>query len=135
MTPQRLAFPRAVRAAIVQHARREAPRECCGFLLGSGRRVQFALPLANVDPRPKSRYRINDRQHIEVRRWLRRLSPALQIVGVYHSHPNAPARPSASDLAEANYPDWVFAIVSLDRGREDLGLFEIVRGRARRLRV
>jgi proteasome lid subunit RPN8/RPN11 len=135
MTPQRLAFPRAVRAAIVQHARREAPRECCGFLLGSGRRVQFALPLANVDPRPKSRYRINDRQHIEVRRWLRRLSPPIEIVGVYHSHPNAPARPSVSDLAEAHYPDWMFAIVSLEGGREDIGVFEIVRGRARRLRV
>ena len=135
MSPQRVTFPRAVRAAIVRHARREAPRECCGFLLGSGRHVQFALPLNNVDPRPESRYRIDDRRHIEVRRWLRRLVPPLEIVGVYHSHPNAPARPSASDLAEAHYPDWLFAIVSLAGGREDMGLFEIVRGRARRLRV
>ena len=135
MSPKPVTFPRAVRAAIVRHARREAPRECCGFLLGAGRRVQFALPLANVDSRPKSRYRIDDRQHIEVRRWLRRLAPPLEIVGVYHSHPNAPARPSASDVAEANYPDWVFAIVSLNGSREDIGLFDIVRGRARRLRV
>ena len=135
MSQRPVTFPRAVRAAIVRHARHEAPRECCGFLLGSGRRVQFALPLANVEARPESRYRIDDRQHIEVRRWLRRLAPPLEIVGVYHSHPNGPARPSASDLAEAHYPDWVFAIVSLERGREDIGLFEIVRGRARRLRV
>jgi len=135
MSPKPVTLPRAVRAAIVGHARREAPRECCGFLLGSGRRVRFALPLVNVDSRPTSRYRIDDRQHIEVRRWLRGLAPPLEIVGVYHSHPNAPARPSASDLAEAHYPDWVFAIVTLKRRREDIGLFEIVRGRARRLRV
>ena len=135
MSQRLVAFPRAVRSAIVQHARREAPRECCGFLLGSRRRVQFALPLDNVDSRPESRYRIDDRQHIAVRRWLRRLAPPLEIVGAYHSHPNAAARPSATDLAEAHYPDWVFAIVSLANGGEDIGLFEIVRGRARRLRV
>ena len=135
MSPRQVTFPRAVRAAIVRHARREAPRECCGFLLGSGRRVQFVLPVANVDSRPESRYRIDDRKHIEVRRWLRQLAPPLEIVGVYHSHPTAAARPSAADLAEAHYPDWVFAIVSLEGGREDVGLFEIVRGRARRLRV
>ena len=128
-------FPRAVRSAIVQHARREAPRECCGFLIGSGRRVQFALPLDNVDSRPQIRYRIDDRRHIEVRRWLRQLAPPLEIVGVYHSHPNVEARPSSADLAEAHYPDWVFAIVSLKAARPDIGLFQIVRGRARRLRV
>jgi len=135
MSPKPVTFPRAVRAAIGLHARREAPRECCGFLLGAGRRVQFALPVPNVDSRPKVRYRIDDRQHIEVRQWLRRLAPPLEIVGVYHSHPSGPARPSPSDLAEAHYPDWVFAIVSLQRGREDIGLFQIVHGRARRLRV
>jgi desampylase len=135
MSPARVRLPPAVRAAIVQHARREAPRECCGFLIGSGRRVQFALRLANVDSRPKSRYRIDDRQHIEVRRWLRRMTPPLEIVGVYHSHPNAVARPSAADRTEAHYPDWVFAIVSLKNARANIGLFEIVRGRARRLRV
>jgi proteasome lid subunit RPN8/RPN11 len=135
MNPKRITLPRAVRAAIVQHARREAPRECCGLLIGSPRRVQFALPLDNVDARPEFRYRIDDRDHIEVRRWLRQLAPPVEIVGAYHSHPNAPARPSAADLAEAHYPDWVFAIVSLKNGREDIGLFQIVHGRARRLRV
>jgi proteasome lid subunit RPN8/RPN11 len=102
-----------------------------GFLLGSGRRAIH--PARSVGR--AGAVRIDDRQHIEVRRWLRRLAPPLEIVGVYHSHPNGPARPSAADRAEAHYPDWVFAIVSLERGREDIGLFEIVRGRARRLRV
>lgn len=135
MSSRRVTVPRAVRSAIIQHARREAPRECCGFLIGSGRRVQFALPLKNVDSRPEVRFRVDDRQHIEVRRWLRQLAPPLEIVGVYHSHPQADAHPSASDMAEAHYPGWVFAIVSLKSSREDIGLFEIVRGRARRLRV
>jgi proteasome lid subunit RPN8/RPN11 len=135
MSPRQVTFPRAVRSAIVRHARRDAPRECCGFLIGFGRRVQFAFPVPNADSRPRLRYRIDDRRHIELRRWLRQLSPPLEIVGVYHSHPNGDARPSPTDLVEAHYPNWVFAIVSLEDGRENVGLFEIVRGRARRLRV
>ena len=135
MNSRPVTWPRAVRAAIVRHARREAPAECCGFLIGSGRRVQFALPLDNVDSQPRVRFRIDERRHIEVRRWLRRLSPPLDIVGVYHSHPKAGAYPSATDIAEAHYPDWIFAIVSLMNDRANIGLFRISRGRPERLRA
>jgi len=135
MSAKQVALPRAVRTAIIRHARRETPRECCGFLIGSGRRVQFALPLDNVDARPRVRYRIDEQKHIEVRRWLRQLVPPLEIVGVYHSHLDAGATPSESDLAEAHYPDWIFAIVSLADSRAALGLFRIAGGRARRLQV
>jgi proteasome lid subunit RPN8/RPN11 len=126
-------LPRVVRAALISHARREAPLECCGFLVGARGRVRFAMAMQNVDPRPRSRYRIDDRQHIQIRRWLRRLSPPLEIVGVYHSHPNGDARPSATDRAEALYPDWLFAIVSLAGRHEDVAVFRITKGRARRL--
>ncbi len=122
-----------MRAALISHARREAPNECCGFLVGARGRVRFALAMQNVDPRPESRYRIDDRQHIQIRRWLRRLSPPLEIVGVYHSHPNSDARPSATDLAEALYPEWLFAVVSLAGQREDIAVFSIIKGRARRV--
>lgn len=126
-------LPRAVRAALIWHARQEAPRECCGFLVGARGRVRFALAMQNADPRPESRYRIDDRQHIQVRRWLRRMSPLLEIVGVYHSHPNGPARPSVTDRAEALYPEWLFAIVSLAGRREDVAVFSITQGRVRRV--
>lgn len=135
MTSRPVTWTRAVRAAIVRHARREAPNECCGFLVGSGRRVQFAMPLDNVDTRPRVRYRIDERRHIEVRRWLRQLAPPLEIVGVYHSHPKSEAFPSATDIADAHYPEWIFAIVSLAKARPDVGLFRISRGRAERLQV
>ena len=135
MSSKRVTWSRAVRSAIIQHARNEAPRECCGFLIGSGRVVEFAMPLENIDRRPWTRYRIDERQHIEVRRWLRQLAPPLEIVGVYHSHPNAGAQPSVSDIAEAHYPDWIFAIVSLANTRPDVGLFRIADGRAERLLV
>jgi proteasome lid subunit RPN8/RPN11 len=104
----------AVRA-IVRHARAERPRECCGFLVGGGRRVLFAVAVPNVAT-SQSRYRIDDAMHLELRRALRRFSPRLEIVGVYHSHPSGDARPSPTDIAEAFYPDWIHVIVGLKGG-------------------
>jgi proteasome lid subunit RPN8/RPN11 len=125
-------LPAAVRTAILVHAQREAPRECCGFLVGARGRVRFALAMENVDPRPASRYRIDNRQHIEARRWLRQLRPRLEIVGVYHSHPSGNVRPSPADRQEALYSEWLYAIVCPGT-RDEVGVFRIAAGRARRV--
>jgi proteasome lid subunit RPN8/RPN11 len=101
----------SVRQAIVAHARAEAPKECCGLLIGAGRRVDFAVPLSNLDPRPTSGFRVDPAEHIAVRRIVRRVTPARAVVGVYHSHPRGPAVPSSRDIAECHYPDWIFVIV------------------------
>jgi proteasome lid subunit RPN8/RPN11 len=103
-----------VRQTMVAHARVEAPGECCGLLVGVGRRVEFAIPLSNTDSSPETGFRVDPAEHIAVRRILRRVVPTRAIVGVYHSHPRGPATPSARDIAECHYPDWIFVIV----GRE-----------------
>ena len=68
---------------IAEHARRQAPKECCGLLVGKDRRVDLALPMTNVDPRPRAGFRIDPAEHLAVRRVLRRLVPSLEIIGVY----------------------------------------------------
>ncbi len=77
-----------------------------------------------------TRYRIDDREHIELRRALRRFSPTLEILGVYHSHPAGDARPSPTDLADAFYPDWVQVIVGLTP-RLQVRAYSIRNGHAR----
>ena len=131
MTPRRFTAPVAVRRAIVAHARREAPNECCGFLLGAGRRVAYAMPMRNV-AESRTRYQIDDAANIELRRLLRGVSPALSIVGVYHSHPAGDAEPSPTDIREAMYPDWLYVIVGLKRTRAVVRAFSLTRRRARR---
>jgi proteasome lid subunit RPN8/RPN11 len=37
-----------------------------------------------------------------------------QLFAIYHSHPTAPAIPSNTDLAQANYPEAVYLIISLN---------------------
>jgi proteasome lid subunit RPN8/RPN11 len=124
--------PDVVRA-IIRHARRERPRECCGLLVGRGRRVAHAVPMRNT-ARGTSRFRLDDRGHIDLRRQLRGWVPAMEIVGVYHSHPSGAAVPSARDLREAFYAGWVHVIAGL-HPRAAVRAYEIRRGRARALRM
>ena len=128
MTRAALVLPPAVRRAIVAHARRDRPREACGFLLGRGRRVSFAVPMTNLAA-GNTRYRIDDQAHLDLRRAVRAFVPAVSIVGAYHSHPNGPDAPSPRDVAESMYAEWTHVIVSLRRPRARVRAFRIVRGR------
>ena len=49
-----------------------------------------------------------------------------EIVAIYHSHPESPAYPSATDVELAFWPDAVFLICSLaDRDRPEIRGFRI----------
>lgn len=130
MTLHTLQMGVSVRRAILAHAMAETPNECCGFLVGREQTVLCSVAMENTDPGPR-RYRIADEAHLELRRLLRRASPPLAILGVYHSHPAGDAAPSPSDLAEAHYPDWAYVIVGLRRRPPVLRAFRIDGGHSR----
>jgi proteasome lid subunit RPN8/RPN11 len=96
--------------AILAHARDEAPNECCGLLVGSGRIIEESVRTRNLEASP-TRYRVDPAEHVALNRRLR--ATDLRVVGAYHSHPESPAHPSPSDVEEAFYPDFVYVIVSL----------------------
>ena len=127
-----LRLPAAVRRAIAAHARRDAPNECCGFLLGRRAHVAYALPASNTSTTPLTRYRVDPRAHIALRRILRRLEPPLSILGIYHSHPCGPGGPSLSDIREAHVREWVHVIVDLSCGRPRQSAWMIQNGQAQR---
>jgi len=134
MTREPFVLPPEVRRAIVDHARRDHPLECCGLLVGRGRVVTEAVPMRNVEA-SATRFRIDDREHIALRRRLRQMSPPLDVVGVYHSHPDGPPRPSPSDIAEAYYPDWVYIVAGGPADRPRVRGFTIESGQVRPLRL
>jgi proteasome lid subunit RPN8/RPN11 len=111
--------------AMVAHAREAAPRECCGLLIGSGARIDEALPARNIDPSP-TRFLIDPDDHFAAIRTARADGRAL--VGVYHSHPSTPAIPSTSDLAEASYTEYAYVIVSLASDPPEVRLFRLAGG-------
>jgi proteasome lid subunit RPN8/RPN11 len=117
-------LPTDMHAAIIDHAMREAPRECCGIIAGrDGVPVQL-YETRNVAPGNRL-YEIDPAQLIDLEF---REFPAqgLELVAIYHSHPESPAYPSATDVELAFWPDAVFLICSLaDRDRPGIRGFRI----------
>ncbi|MEX2273502.1 MAG: M67 family metallopeptidase [Vicinamibacterales bacterium] len=105
-----LRLPDAIRDALIAHAEREAPHECCGLLIGKGNTVREAHPARNKMA-SQTRFQINPADHFVAIRKAR--AAGLEVIGAYHSHPDSAALPSARDLAEASEGAPVMLIVSL----------------------
>jgi proteasome lid subunit RPN8/RPN11 len=110
----------SVLRAIREHGVETYPEECCGLLLGDitpdGNRVSETrrIPNRHADERAR-RYLITPEDYHAADREARRRG--LDVVGIYHSHPDAPARPSATDLAQATFPGLSYVIVSIRDGK------------------
>ena len=99
---------------MLDHAERAKPRECCGVLVGRNDDILQAIEARNLADDP-DRYLLDPADHIAIRRNAR--AAGLAVVGFYHSHPHSAARPSATDQAEATYPDHFYLIVGDDAVR------------------
>jgi proteasome lid subunit RPN8/RPN11 len=131
---RRVFIPASIRRAIVDQAVRASPEESCGLLVGQRDRVLHAVPSPNLAA-SSSRYRVDDRLHLELRRLLRGLVPAVTVVGAYHSHPAGSAWPSARDVQEAFSREWLHVIVGLGGARPVARAFRIVDGQVRPVRI
>jgi proteasome lid subunit RPN8/RPN11 len=100
-----------MRDEIIDHARREAPRECCGLIAGRGGRAERLFRLRNLAP-GNTLYEVDPSQLYELE--FRVLPDAgHDVVAIYHSHPATKAYPSPTDRAQAFWPDAVYLICSL----------------------
>jgi proteasome lid subunit RPN8/RPN11 len=94
------------------------PHECCGAILGrdddSGREVLDLLPLANRrDDSPRNRFEVTPDDVRLAEKTAR--EKHIDLIGWYHSHPDAPARPSEFDREHA-WPWYSYIIVSVQKG-------------------
>ncbi len=99
---------------LIDHARRDAPNECCGLLLGvlddGVARVERVLPAVNIaEGDRRTRYQVDWRTLIQAYRDTRRGGAA--VLGSYHSHPTGRAVPSTRD-AELAAPGQVVLIIA-----------------------
>ncbi|MFH0771859.1 MAG: M67 family metallopeptidase [Candidatus Omnitrophota bacterium] len=85
---------------IIRHCREEFPDEACGILAGKAGRVNKIYRAANAR-KSSFKYKISAPEQLRIIRDIR--SQDMDIVAVYHSHPNAPAYPSDRDLKYAFY--------------------------------
>jgi [CysO sulfur-carrier protein]-S-L-cysteine hydrolase len=119
-----IGIPADVIREMLAHAREEAPRECCGLLVGKGESVVRSVRARNLDAKA-TRYLIDPEDHFAAIRGAR--AEGLEVVGAYHSHPSSTPVPSATDIAEANSgSDFLYVIVSLVN--EDVRAYRIDAG-------
>lgn len=106
--------------AIRRHGRTAYPEEGCGFLLGTvtddgQNTVTTIRQAANRQSEHRTRrYQLTADDYRAADEAAR--SRGLDVVGVYHSHPDHPARPSETDLEKATFPGYSYVIVSVVEG-------------------
>ena len=105
--------------SIRAHAAQDYPHECCGFLVGSSPAppelgatlITRVVPAANTrQDSPRNRFEIDPGELVRVDRAAR--ADGSSVVGFYHSHPDAAARPSEFDREHA-WPGYCYVIVSV----------------------
>lgn len=106
------------RRAVEAHAVASYPDECCGFLLGvdgETRVVTQVRQAENIEGTSRSRrFTIDPKDILRVERELRGTETLL--LGFYHSHPDHPAVPSATDTERA-WPWYTYIIHSVRGGK------------------
>lgn len=102
---------------ILDHSRRAYPYECCGLLAGTGtesKNVEAVFALTNMNrERAADRYEINPEEYADQDRRIQKAG--WQVIGIYHSHPDHPPRPSETDLKQA-WPVYSYLIVAVEKG-------------------
>ena len=106
--------------AIHAHGVTSYPHEGCGLLLGRAETglnvVKDVFPVPNrwqVEEEKRVRFLISDRDMLQAE--LAAAERDLDIVGIFHSHPDSPPVTSARDLAWAAWPGHSYLITGIDR--------------------
>jgi [CysO sulfur-carrier protein]-S-L-cysteine hydrolase len=122
-------IPRAVLNAILREAQRVPGEEVCGLVSGNCHGLQRCYPAANVAADRTRRFEVDAQSQIDTFRDMRERGE--ELAAIYHSHPDGPALPSSTDIAECQYPDVLYLIVSLRRdGVPEMRGFHIRNGSA-----
>jgi proteasome lid subunit RPN8/RPN11 len=106
---------------MVAHAESTYPNECCGAMLGragdSGKLVTEAVPLENsFSGEQGERYELRPEDLLSADKAAR--DRGLDVIGIFHSHPDCDAYFSETDLKNS-CPWYSFVVLSIKAGKFD----------------
>jgi proteasome lid subunit RPN8/RPN11 len=119
------------REAIAAYGKNGLPNEVCGLIAGrieEEERVKIVEKVyftANVDA-SREHFSIDPREQLLAVKDMR--ANGLVPLGIFHSHPETPARPSAEDILLAYDPSASYLILSLTEDPPVLKAFHIQNG-------
>jgi proteasome lid subunit RPN8/RPN11 len=103
---------------MLAHASLTYPEECCGLMIGEFRqgtamkKVTFSRAVVNVFEKSERyhRYTIDPREYVSIENEAEKSGK--EVVGIYHSHPNASPRPSQYDHNDA-WPTLSYVVIEV----------------------
>ncbi len=113
-----ITIPKHVLDQIFAHGEEAYNLECCGALLGKNDGVSSVVEirrLKNINTdMPTRRYNVDPFELLKVEKDAE--SKGLELIGIYHSHPDHPAKPSKYDLEHA-FPNLSYMVLSVEEGK------------------
>jgi proteasome lid subunit RPN8/RPN11 len=117
---------RALYDEMVEHARAEAPNECCGMVATSNGEAVKVYPAVNAAASPL-RYEIDGAEQYRIQMDID--DAGHDLGAIYHSHTRSKPYPSQTDINLAFYPEALYVIVGLAGEEPEVRAFQIRDGR------
>ncbi|MDZ4098854.1 MAG: M67 family metallopeptidase, partial [Methylophilaceae bacterium] len=109
---QDIQIPRKITTQLLHLAQISPDAEVCGLIGSKNGLPTHCYPVANIADQPQQRFLLDAKQQISALAQMRERGE--ELFAIYHSHPTAPAQPSAIDLELATYPEALYLIISLN---------------------
>ena len=113
---------RALYDEMVDHARAEAPNECCGMVATSDGRAVKVYRAVNAAASPL-RYEIDGAEQYRIQMDID--DAGHDLGAIYHSHTRSKPYPSQTDINLAFYPEALYVIVGLAGEEPEVRAFYI----------
>ena len=110
-------IPRSIYQKMIDHARREAPVECCGILGGKDKTVQKSFEIKNVE-RSSVQFLMDPQEQLNVFKEMEETS--MDMLAIYHAHPHTIPFPSEMDVQRTFDPEMPSIIISLKEQDEPM---------------
>ncbi len=115
-----LVLTRSMHEQIIQESRQGAPEEICGVIRGRDEVAKELVPAVNVASERTINYQV-DPEVLMMQFRFEEVGDTM--TGIYHSHPESEAYPSATDAWSAHYPDTHYVICSLAQPEAEIRSF------------
>ncbi len=132
MTQEHIQIPRKITNQLLHLAQISPESEVCGLISSKNGVASHCYPVTNVAEQPEQRFLLDAAEQIAAMAAMREHGE--ELFAIYHSHPSAPANPSATDLEQAAYPEVLYLIISLNtKGILEMRGFRIEDNNAREI--
>ncbi len=107
-------IPENIFKKIIEHSKNDYPIEACGYLVGINENVIDIIKMRNIDE-SKEHFTFDPKEQFQAVKYAR--SKGANLIAVYHSHPNSPARMSNEDIRLANDTSIKYLIYSVSEDK------------------